>query len=341
MQQSFLSRVIIPSAKLILGLAIVGYLLVQARGHQEFDDLWAQPKDWSQFVLALIYVAAAVLLGFFRWYLLVRAIGLPFTLRDAVRLGSLGYALNFVGPGGVGGDLFKSVALAREHRTQRSEAVATVIADRVVGLLSLLAIATVGTLASGTLWDTSASLALRSLGGVVVTALVLGLLMGGLLMAPGKVSRQIVRLLARLPRVGRVALAMFTACQAMSRRLDRLIPAVGIGLVTHFLLVLSFDAVSRGLPLASPSLIDHLQIVPLAETAGVLPITPGGLGTTEAALASLYEASGANYHDGVIVALGQRIVMLLVAAVAIGYFFIQRRAVRKSLQAAEVAMQSV
>src|SRR5690606_31597337 len=119
--------------------------------------------DWPLLAGALACIAAAVWLGFVRWYLLVQATGLPFTLGDAVRLGSLGFALNFVGPGGVGGDVFKGIALAREHHRRRSEAVATVIADRAVGLLSLLAVASLANLLTGNLWDPQASPTLRAI----------------------------------------------------------------------------------------------------------------------------------------------------------------------------------
>ncbi len=332
-----LKHSLLPLAKLALGLSIVAYLVYQSQQHRKFEELVEQPKDWPLLAVAFGCIAIAVLLGFVRWYLLVRASGLPFRLRDAIRLGSLGYALNFVGPGGVGGDLFKAVALAREHHTRRSEAVATVIADRVVGLLSLLAVASLATLASGILWDTSSSAMVRTLGGITVGAFVTGVAIALLLMAPGKASRVTANLLARIPWAGTVAQAMFGACQAMSRRPDKLLPAIGLSLIIHLLLVLSFDAVARGLPLSPPGLIDHLRIVPLAETVGALPFTPGGLGTTEAALGQLYLTCGASEDDGLFVALGQRLVMLMVGAFAIAYFMLQRHAVRRSLHAGEMA----
>lgn len=319
--------------KLGLGLAIVAWLVYQAQAHDDFDRLIDQPKRWGFLFAAWVYVALAVGLGFVRWYLLVQALGLPFSLRDAVRLGSLGFALNFVGPGGVGGDLFKAIALAREHRGRSSEAVATVIADRVVGLLSLLLIASFAILATGNLWDTTIAPAVRGLSWLTLGVLAVALVAGGLLMAPGKVAQATAEFLARLPLVGNVANSLLVACQSMSRRPGRVIPALALGLFIHFLLVLSFDTVARGLPMAHPTLADHLNIVPLAEFAGVMPLTPGGLGTTEAALAGLYKAVGARSDDGVIVALGQRLVMLTTGGVAIVYYLTQRRRLARELHA--------
>ena len=52
-----------------------------------------------------------------------RALGIPFTLRNAFRLGFMGYLLNFVGPGAVGGDLFKAYFVASDQKSRRAEAV--------------------------------------------------------------------------------------------------------------------------------------------------------------------------------------------------------------------------
>ena len=83
-------------------------------------------------------VFCAVSLTFVRWYLLVRALGLNFRLLDAFRLGFLGYLFNFVSVGSVGGDLFKAIFIAREQPGRRTEAVATVLVDRVVGVYALV-----------------------------------------------------------------------------------------------------------------------------------------------------------------------------------------------------------
>lgn len=320
--------------KLALGLGIVAYLLYQAQSHQKFEEIIHNPKDWGLLSLSLVCVVAAVLLGFVRWYLLVRAAELPFTAGDAFRLGSLGFALNFVGPGGVGGDVFKAVALAREHPRRKSEAVATVIADRLIGLTSLLVVTSAAILTTGLLWDKSVMPSVRGLAALTVGGLATALVVGGLLMAPGKIGATTAHLLSRIPMAGKIVHELFTTCQIMSRRPDRLIPAVLLGIATHLLLVMSFDLVARGLPLEHPSLAQHFCIVPLAETAGAIPLTPGGLGTTEAALAGLYAAIGADPNSGVIVALGQRLVMLSAGIVAIGYYLTQRRSLDAAMDEA-------
>ncbi len=75
---------------------------------------------------------------FFRWFLLVRALDLPFTYGVACRLGLVGCFWNAFTPGSVGGDLVKAYYIARGQPGRRTAAVATVIADRLVGLFGLI-----------------------------------------------------------------------------------------------------------------------------------------------------------------------------------------------------------
>ena len=75
----------------------------------------------------------ATIVTIVRWHFLVRAVDLPLRMRDTLRLGFLGYLYNFVLPGGVGGDFVKGGFLAREQPGRRTEAVLTVLVDRIVG----------------------------------------------------------------------------------------------------------------------------------------------------------------------------------------------------------------
>ncbi len=90
-------------------------------------------KHWGYYGLAAICAATSITVTFVRWYFLVRAQDLPFTLRDALRLGLVGNFFNIFLPGSVGGDLLKAAFLAREQE-RRTVAVSTVLIDRGVGL---------------------------------------------------------------------------------------------------------------------------------------------------------------------------------------------------------------
>src|SRR5262249_13717162 len=100
-------------------------------------DVLSRPLQVGPGLGAAFFCAGAMLLMFVRWYVLVRAQGLPFTVRDAVRLGFVGMFFNTFLAGELGGGVAKAVGLAREQQSRRAAAVATVLMDRAVGLLGL------------------------------------------------------------------------------------------------------------------------------------------------------------------------------------------------------------
>src|SRR3954471_20584304 len=153
---SHLRRTILTLVKLLLAAAILIYLIV--RGRDAFSQLSAKTIDWPLMVAALLCTLLMAALSYIRWHILIRAVGIDARLVDTLRLGSLGFALNFVSPGSIGGDFFKAVFLAHGHRNLRPEAIATVVADRVVGLLTMLLLASAGILAAGLLNTASPNL---------------------------------------------------------------------------------------------------------------------------------------------------------------------------------------
>ena len=96
-----------------------------------------QPIHYGYLLLAAAIGLTAIVLTFLRWYVLVRAVELPFRVRDAIRLGFLGFFYNTFLPGSVGGDAVKAWYLAKSQ-ARRTVAVATVIMDRAIALWALI-----------------------------------------------------------------------------------------------------------------------------------------------------------------------------------------------------------
>ena len=114
--------------KILLPIAVIAWLLSRLEPEQ-VTMLREQPKDWGLLIAAFVLTFVAVSLSFLRWWLLVWALGLPFRILDAFRLGFIGYLMNFVSAGAVGGDLVKAFFIAREQPGRRAEAVATVVVE--------------------------------------------------------------------------------------------------------------------------------------------------------------------------------------------------------------------
>ena len=92
-----MKRYLLTALKIGVPIAILAWLL-----HKESEAihrLIERPKDVGLLTLGFGCLMLATCLSFLRWFLLVRALEIPFTVRDAFRLGFLGYLFNFVGPG--------------------------------------------------------------------------------------------------------------------------------------------------------------------------------------------------------------------------------------------------
>lgn len=127
-----------PVVRLLLGLALVA-LLARSVGWADLRaaaaPLRAHP-GWIAAALALTF--AALLAGVVRWHGLLRAMGLPTPFARTFRGFFIGQFFNAFLFGACGGDLARAVCAARDHSHKRAEAVASVLLDRMVGLVATL-----------------------------------------------------------------------------------------------------------------------------------------------------------------------------------------------------------
>jgi uncharacterized protein (TIRG00374 family) len=278
-----------------------------------------------------------------RWHLLIRALAIEISLPKTMSLGALGLAMNFVSPGSIGGDFFKAVFLAHGQPEKRTEAVASVVADRMLGLVTMLALASAGILATG-LYSAS-TVPVRVLArGILVTATVVWTGVAMLLFVPALSGVQVRRWAEAIPFVGEIAGRLLGAVHAYRNQRGTLLLAFSISVVMALGFVTSYYCIARGLPVHAPSWPEHLVIVPTAGLVGAIPITPSGLGTTELAVEELYRTMpGGNANrkgDGSLVALTRRATEIVVALFGLAFYFTHMRAVREVYTEAEELVDS-
>ncbi|MEZ4742758.1 MAG: lysylphosphatidylglycerol synthase transmembrane domain-containing protein [Bdellovibrionota bacterium] len=93
------------------------------------------------------WLTLGIFSGSFRWYYLIKGIGLKPKLTRTIQLTMVGLFFNTFMPGAVGGDLVKGIYIIREQEKAKTAALLTVFLDRVFGLFGLFTIATIGILA--------------------------------------------------------------------------------------------------------------------------------------------------------------------------------------------------
>ena len=95
-----LRKRVISWLKIGLPLALVAALIGHTWWkHPETLRQIANPQNRVMLAASFGVILLAVLMSFFRWHLLLRALQIPIRLRDTLRLSFLGFLLNFVAPG--------------------------------------------------------------------------------------------------------------------------------------------------------------------------------------------------------------------------------------------------
>ncbi len=319
------------AAKIGVSVAILGYLIFSAFQNPDFVNMLEGWRNWLWWRLAgaVLLVLAAVALTVCRWQMLARTLGLEFTTREALRVGFLGYAVNLLPLGLVGGDAVKAVFLSRLNPTRRTEAVATVFVDRVIGLVALLILAALGTLLIDVneigKADAELQRKLSLLCWVIRGAALIGIAAGGLLFVPGFTKSSVWNRLAKTPVLGGIIQKLVSAMHIYSGRADRLLLAMLMSLGVHLLFVGMIYVIgsalldARGQPTPQPPLLDHAVFVPLAMAAGTLP-----QGFLEWLLTIFYEAFSPadTAKKGLMIALVYRAIQVVAAGLGMAPFML-------------------
>ncbi|MFO0852504.1 MAG: lysylphosphatidylglycerol synthase transmembrane domain-containing protein [Gemmataceae bacterium] len=284
-------------------------------------DLLQREPDLVAFGLAAFFITTATALQFYRWYLLVRALDLPFTGRNAVRLGLVGYFFNIFLPGSVGGDLVKAVFIARGQAGRRAAAVATVVADRLFGLFGLvLYVAAVG----GGLWlagnpQIGSNPHLQNIikfCGIAVAGTLVGWVLLGLL--PQHRADRFAGRLHTVPKVGHTLAELWYTVWQYRQRTGTVLACLGLSAITHTCYVLIFhfavrvfaepDPANPGAVKDVATLAEHIAVAPIGYIMEALFPAPGGVGGGEAIFGWLYSLLGLPVSVGVAGRLTMRVV---------------------------------
>jgi glycosyltransferase 2 family protein len=329
---------IVTIARWLIPLAIVAFLIFDISRQQSWAEVWAGPKDWPLLALSFALYMIAQLLTIVRWYWLVRALDVPFRWNDAVRLGFLGYLLTFVSLGAVGGDLLKAFFVAREQPGRRVQAFATVIVDRVIGLYALFLLASIAIVTSALSGAPTTPVIAAIYQTVLVCTAAASIGFVVLLVVAGPRGKRLTDWLGHLPKVGAILRPLAGAMQMYRRRLGVVLVSVLLGIVVQSLMIATVWAAGAALVSDPPSLARHTVIVPVAMLTALLPLPGFGLGALEFALEYLYRhVAGASVGQGLLAALGFRLVTVATALVSAVVYVANRREVSEVLHQAEIA----
>jgi uncharacterized protein (TIRG00374 family) len=260
--------------------------------------------QWEWFVVATALMAAAILVGGARWYLLLRAAEIAAPRRTVMRAFSLAYFFNTVLPTSVGGDAVRAWIVGRPSG-QLVLAATSVVIDKLTALVCLFVVGWAA------LFLDSSSVPSAVAGSFVWTTL----FFAGVLAVFAAAAAGSARLARRLPeRAEKAAEQVWGALHGWMRsgRLVLLVFALGIAYQVMGIgaLVLLADAIGFDLSFSLAAVAAAVVLV-----AMLLPISIGGFGVREAGFVVLLGDAGISSTDATLLSLLSALVILLSSAV--------------------------
>lgn len=259
-------------------------------------------------ILALGTVFTQLALNAARWRLLAALDGIALPYRKSFRFYLEAMFFNQALPGAIGGDVMR-VYRIRSFCVGLGQAVNSVILDRVTGLIGLATLIAVGLplllerTGDQSLLTGFGAIAVVGLGGTAMVLLVARLAEDG----PGGRLRGAVVRFARL-------------FDSLARHPRTAVPILLLALSTHVAVVIMATVAARALDLPF-GFLDCLIVVPMSVLIATLPISLGGWGVREGAMAAGFTLIGGTAADGVTLSIAIGLLLLAVGIVGGAVWF--------------------
>lgn len=266
-----------------LGVAIVAVLLWRYDARPILRILSRERPAYFAAVV-LLYVAGQAMCAY-RWQLLAALLKVHGRYSEFLAYLFVGIFTNLFVPGLLAGDAARSVYLGRRH-SRMGEAIASVVADRGVGLIGLFWLAAFAAI----------FLNFAPIPSSVVTPTVIvgAIALAGFLAAP-----LVARLIHLMPRPIRRAGGIVAP---YLHHPAALIPAIALSIVLQITLALGQYVLAVGLGLTVPLSL-FILCVPIANVFASLPLTLNGLGIRESAYLLLFGMAGVRKEDAIALGL--------------------------------------
>lgn len=291
----------------LLRLAVGGGLLAGLFAHVDTGEMLRAVDRarhgplWGAIALFL----GGVVFSAVPWKVLLGPPRVALTWRDAIELSLMGFCLNNLIPGGLGGDALRAWAAARQSG-KPLPAVASVLLDRWLAFSCLVLLAAgITAVFSGDLAEVGLlGAALFTLAVLLAMfAVSLGLFWGGL-----QVGRRWFERFA----MGAPAAGLFRSLAAYGRHRSLLLGCLGLSAVTPLLDAWGFYLIARALDLEL-AVWPFLLMIPVLRVIHHLPLSVNAFGTQDVAVVYFWSAFGVPEAEALVMSLAGHALKLLVA----------------------------
>ena len=276
------------SLRLGIGLGIIFYLLFKINMKEMLEVMHQCLLQWPWLAAGVALYAICTAVGMARWKFILDVQGLRMAWSRVFCVFFIGQFFNSFMFGSTGGDLARAYYAAKETHHKKTEAVATVVIDRLIGLVVLHFIASVMLVARYRFfiqnWETHVP-ALIMIALIAITIVGLLIIFNIRFFMGWPIFRFIEHNQKLRPIIRRLIIAIYL----YRRRSATLIKTIFLSFVIHFLIFAQCYCLGRSLQI-NAGFLDYLTIIPLIMSISALPITPGGLGIREGLSVTMFSA---------------------------------------------------
>jgi hypothetical protein len=261
--------------QVLVTVAILYWLFRDPDKRSQMWSAW-QGANRSWFMAGLAAYGVVVMLGTLRWHILLGVQGIHLTFRRVLRLFMIGAFFNLFMLGTVGGDVVKAFYLLRESTQKKAAAFLTVLMDRLVGLVALIAL-------SVAIMGVQYGIFLAAPGTKALflsVAVILAGAAGAILFSLAVTGLGLVHKLPRgLPARAKIV-ELSAAYNLYARAWRASLAAFLLSIVAHLSSFMIFYFTARAFT-DSVSLRNILTVMPIVNTITALPISVNGVGVRE------------------------------------------------------------
>ena len=283
--------------QVLLSLILLALLLNRV-GLQEVAEVLSR-INLAWYTLAFLLFLINIVIRAYRWYILYHSLNDRPSFGRMVYLYFVGFFANNFIPSGFGGDVVKVVSL-RQQYGRGTEALSSVVMDRVTGLLGSSIIAL-----TALIWNTarqSNAVDLPSALWVTIALISIAIPAGFLLL---RWTNPFVSLQSRFPKVGEIP--FYNKFKELAETVKRypwpvLLRSLVISIPFTIILILIQYSIARALDVDLPLSVFPL-FVPIIALLNLLPFTFNGLGVREVVYTLLFVPAGASPEEAVAMSL--------------------------------------
>lgn len=263
----------------LLALALIVILL--KKGPFDLEQLKLILSHSRVLILGTVLMLTQVVLFTSRWSLFIHLSGKA-NFFQVFRLTLIGLFFNYFIPGGVGGDIVKALELSKNKQMTRSEALSTVMSDRVFGLFSMISFTLIFLCIEYFTTHDSYILKFLLLSAVLFVGLVFVLLFFPFLFQ--KISKRFLNSQNKwLHKVEKLITSLhFTFVTFRSIRIQ--ISSFLLSFFGQLVAIYFMYEVTRAVGVTPPSFLVFFSLCCFSFVASAIPIFPAGIGVGQAAI---------------------------------------------------------